>query len=452
MPLRTSLAAASLAGILLATTGAAQLSPARPTWSRTFGGPVSEQGLHDVRQLPGGRLVVAGHSASFGGPSTFNWLMNLDLASGDVRFQQASSSASGGFTDGAAIAADGGALFLGRNVLDILVKHDAWLVRVDAGGGPVWSRGFTSAGTGKHFLHDAAELADGSWIAVGSISATDQPPQAAWVVRLAPDGAPLWQFRYGAGAAETAKAVTPTLDGGFAVAGWTSSTGAGSDDAWVLKIDATGAIEWQKTFGGPDADQAEDIVEFPDGSLAVVGSTNSLTPSGHAPWVLRVDAAGTLLWHRVIGDVWGDLGGAARTEDGQLLVVGRVGQTGFPTNDLWSAKLDLRRGTVLWQRAYEGELGDLGSAALPLAGAGSGLLLGGTWGWGFPGESVWLQRTDPDGDLPGCNLVRTTKFPAIRPAIVAQDGAAVRSPGGAQPLQVGAQSAPSDTEVIDVCR
>jgi len=376
--------------------------------------------------------------------------MNLDLATGGVRFERVSSSAFGGFTDGAGIAADGGALFLGRDVLDIFTKHDAWLTRVDSAGNVVWSQGFSRPGPGRHFLFDAAELTGGSWIAVGATSIIDQPPQPAWIVRLSSQGIPLWHYEYGGGISETARSVTSTTDGGFVVAGWTNSSGAGSDDVWVMKIDATGAIQWQKTYGGLDADQAEEIVELGDGGFAVAGSTNSLTPSGHAPWVLRLDSTGNLLWHKVVADgVWGDLGAVAQTQDGQVIVVGRVAETGFPTNDLWCAKLAATDGSVLWQRAYEGDTGDFGSAVLPLA--GSGFVLGGTWGWGFPEESIWLQLTDRAGLLSSCDLARTTSFSMISPKLVVQDGTTVLAPGGAQLQSVAVQLAPSHAKVIERC-
>lgn len=451
MMLQLQLFATLLGGSVIAGAGQHPTSPIPRTWSRTYGGAIAEQGLHDLRQLPGGRLVVAGYTASFGGPSQFSWLMSLELPTGDVRFERASSSTFGGFTDGAKVAADGGALFLGRDVLDIFTKHDAWLMRVNATGNVAWSQGFTRPGAGRHFLFDAAELADGSWIAVGATSILDFPPQPAWIVRLTSAGVPLWHFEYGGGIAETARSVIPTSDGGFAVAGWTSSSGAGSDDVWVMRIDANGAIQWQKTYGGFDTDQAEQIVELPGGGFAVAGSTNSLTPSGHAPWVLRLDGTGALLWHKVVDDgVWGDLGDAALTHDGQLVVVGRVAETGFPTNDLWSAKLAVADGSVLWQRAYEGDTGDFGTAILPLV-AGSGFVVGGTWGWGFAEESIWLQRTDRAGRLFGCDVMRTTTFSMISPPITVQNGTMVQAPGGAQTQAVGVQLAPSDAVVTDRC-
>jgi hypothetical protein len=448
-------APALAAGINSAPVATSGVAAPAPTWSRTYGGVVSEQGLHALRQLPNGRLVAAGYTASFGGPSQFSWLLGLDLSSGDVQVERASSSALGGYTDGAGIAADGGALFLGRDVLDIQTKHDAWLQRVDASGQVLWSVGFTRPGTGRHFLFDAAELPDGSWIAVGATGVLDFPPQAAWVVRLSASGALLWQSEYGAGVADTARAVAPCADGGFALVGATNSSGAGDDDLWAMKLDASGAIEWQRTFGGGGADRGEDIVELDDGSLAIVGATDSFTASGHAPWVLRLGANGALLWHRIVdGGVWGDLEGVARANDGQIVVVGRVAEPGFPTNDLWCAKLAASNGRVLWQRAYDGGLGDFGSVVLPLVGPGANTdyVVGGVWGFGFPSESVWLSRTDRLGGLGGCGGERTTNLPVVRPSIAVAAGLAVREVGEPQLEQPGAQEAASSATVIDMCQ
>jgi hypothetical protein len=140
----------------------------------------------------------------------------------------------------------------------------------------------------------------------------------------------------------------------------------------------------------------------------------------------------------------------AQSRDGQLVVVGRVAEPGFPTNDLWCARLAVKDGTVLWQRAYEGKLGDFGSAALPLA--GGSYVVGGTWGWGFPGESVWLERTDGQGGLNGCDIVRTTLFKPISPPITVQDGAALRLQGPAKVQSVAVKVGPSDAVVSDICQ
>ena len=439
-----------LAACLLAIPTTAQLATASRTWARTFGGPVALQGVYDLKALSGGTVAAAGYTGSFGSSGSSGWLLHLKKATGDVVLERAIGVGFGGVTDGATVAADGGALFMGRIVVDFFIKHDGVLVRTDSNGDVVWARRFTQPGAGRHFFFDAAELADGSWIAAGTTGLFDQPPQAVWIVRLTAAGELLWQYEYGGGVADTARAITPVADGGFAVAGWTNSAGAGLDDAWVMTIDAAGAIVWQRTYGGLDVDQAEDIVALPEGGFAVAGSTNSFTPVGHAPWVLRLDAGGGLLWHRVVGsDVWGDLGAVERTADGRLVVVGRVGEPGFPTNDLWCAQLDAGSGAAQWQLAYEGDSGDFGSAVLPLPGS---FLLGGTWGWGFGDESIWLLRTGRNGVFPDCDIVRATSFELTSPLVTVGHGPMIRSPGTTPMLPLAAQSETSDAVVTIVCR
>ena len=446
-------AGAVLASIVCTLSGeianAQVIRPAVPrSWAKTYGGLSPYEGLFDLRRAGDGGVIAAGTSSSFGSPSGAGWLLDLDLADGRVRSQHVVHNSFGGFTDGAGLAADGGALFCGRIVLDIYTKHDASVVRVDAQGNPLWWRGFTHNGFGRHFLNDAVELDDGSWIVAGAHSLIDQPPQNGWIVRLSAQGDLLWQYEYGGGIADHLQSVAKTADGGAVAAGWTNSTGAGSDDAWVLKIGADGTIDWQWTYGAADSDHANGITELQAGGFAVAGSTSSLTSSGHAPWLLRLDAQGQLLRHLVANDVWGDLQAVAETRAGGLVALGRVGEAGFPTNDLWAIEL-APNGSVRWQRAYEGASGDWGSAVLPLP--GTARVLGGTWGWGFPEEDVWIVRTASNGRLPHCGLARRTHFPLIAPPISVPPAASVRTTATAIDRPLAFSTTLSDAQGVERC-
>ena len=417
-------------------------------WSRTFGTSAVNEGPYDLRRAANGDLLVAG-STVVGGASMAGWLLRVDAEHGTLLAQHAFTHPFATTSDGAGLAADGGALFTGRDVLDLFVKHDAWAVRADAAGGVLWSQGFTRPGVGRHFLLDACELADGSWVLCGSAGLTDEPPQQGWLVRLSAAGALLWQFEYGAGSAEALNSVVPTADGGFVAAGASDSSGAGGNDAWVLKVDALGAIQWQRTFGGGDAELATQVVELAGGGYAVGGYSNSFTSSGHAPWVLRLTASGDLAWSRVVAaPVWGDLYGLAESAPGRIVVLGRT-NAGDPTNELWAAELAALDGALHWQRAYAGASGDWGSAVLSLQGAG--LVLGGVWGWGFAEEDVWLTRTDAEGRLRGCALEHATDFALVAPAVVAQPGRALLRPAGAELQTTAFVSTPAAATALERC-
>lgn len=450
LPLRAIALSWCIPALALIASAQSKWHAASQPWSRTFGGGFPNERVLDMREGPDGSLRVAARTGSFGQGALGGWLLSLSLGEGDVLSEHVIGRPTLGGVDGAGLAADGGALFTGRDVIDIFHKHDAWVVRVDGNGNILWSNGFTRAGLGRHQLLDAAELADGSWIAAGATSLLDEPPQRAWLVKLNPNGSVAWQFEYRGGETETIHSIVPTLDGGFAVAGTTNSSGAGLEDAFVMKLDAGGAIVWQRTFGGADQDQATEIVELGTGGYAVAAWTNSLTSSGHAPWVLRLGANGQLLWHAVVGsDVWGDLDAITEARDGGLVVFGRVGEPGFQTNDLWTAKLAPDTGAVRWQRAYEGDSGDWGSQALTLS--GGDLLFGGEWGSGFPEEDLWLLRTDSSGRTPECNLERKTRFVTSSPSILARAGVTVRELGGALVQPVDFALAASQALVVERC-
>ncbi len=417
-------------GIPTAAAGQAASSPSIRSWVRTYGSHSPHEGVFDMRFEPNGGIRVAGYGSSPGTSNAAGLLMRMSPGNGELNSQSLLRNQTipgfGSPVDGAGLAADGGALFTGRIVDDLYMKHDGWVARVDREGNPLWQRGFTVPGFGRFSILDVVELSSGAWIIAGATSVDDQPPQAAYIVRLSASGAVDWQYEYLAGVSEHVQSITATSDGGFAIVGWTVSSGAGCEDVWFMKLDAAGTVQWQRTYGGSDCDQGNSIIELSGGGYAIAARTTGWTQSGNAPWILVLDAQGNLLWQRVVDGVWGDLSAIAETAGGGVVALGRVGEAGFPSNDLWAVELD-SAGGLRWQRAYEGESGDWGSSIVVMP--DSSFLFGGTWGWGFPEGDVFLVRTAPGGSLAGCGLDRTTTFPLISPLVSSQPSFANRAQG-----------------------
>ena len=93
------------------------------------------------------------------------------------------------------------------------------------------------------------------------------------MLKLDSTGHLLWDKTFGGSDEDWAESVIQTADGGFVVAGYTDSKGAGDYDFWVLKLDSTGHLLWDKTFGGSDSDSARSVVQTADGGLVVAGRT-----------------------------------------------------------------------------------------------------------------------------------------------------------------------------------
>src|SRR5262249_9932328 len=119
-----------------------------------------------------------------------------------------------------------------------------------------------------------------------------------WILKLDADGSIQWQKTYGGAASEGSSTIQRTSDGGYIVAGSTSSFGAGGDDAWLLKLDATGTVTWQKTYGGPGDESFSYIEQTNDGGYIASGYTTSFGLTGLDLWVLKLDASGNIIWQR----------------------------------------------------------------------------------------------------------------------------------------------------------
>ena len=173
-----------------------------------------------------------------------------------------------------------------------------------------------------------------------------------------------WAASYGGAAYEEAWAVEHTADGGHAVIGWTQSLGEGSTAVWVLKLRQDGTIQWQKTYGGRLDDQAVSIQQTTDGGYVVAGETQSYGAGDWDVWLLKLDSSGAIQWQKTYGGRWLEATSSdpiQQTADGGYVVSGRTESFGAGGSDLWVLKLD-GQGAIQWQKTYGGQEDDLARA------------------------------------------------------------------------------------------
>src|SRR5437870_1045407 len=117
-----------------------------------------------------------------------------------------------------------------------------------------------------------------------------------------------FQKSYGGPLTEYSSAVRQTLDGGYIMAGTTSSYSAGSFDIYVVKTDSLGNMEWTKSFGGAGSDQAGSIEEASDGGYLIIGNTTSFGAGGNDMYVIKTDPSGNMLWSKTYGTTTAEMG------------------------------------------------------------------------------------------------------------------------------------------------
>jgi len=221
------------------------------------------------------------------------------------------------------------------------------------------------------------ETPDGGLVMAGAIQSDLS------VVKLDAAGSVEWHRSYGGDELETPGALQPTADGGYIVAASTFSYGAGDYDYWLLKLDANGDIAWQRCYGAAGRDEARSVVQTTDGGYAVAGQTTSFG-AGSETWVLKLDATGAVQWQKRYGGVDGYWPKTIRqTADGGYLV---AGGTYSSTNDAWVMKVD-EQGAIQWQRAV-GTASHEYPEAMALATDGGHVLVG------IVDGMIWVTKLD----------------------------------------------------------
>ena len=197
------------------------------------------------------------------------------------------------------------------------------------------STGLPFSLAGRATLHSLIGTADGGYLAAGCRN------DDALLVKLNGLGGIDWMKSYGGIRTDCALSVTEGHGGGYLFAGRTRSFGAAFDDAWLVKVNDAGSIEWERTYGGNVTDQATSVVRSATGYVFVGGLDSKM-------WLVEVDDDGLVHWEKrfAVGQQYAKL---VRTrDDGYAIASGTLGS---PGGDLLMIKVD-HAGDTLWARSF----------------------------------------------------------------------------------------------------
>jgi len=376
--------------------------------ARTFGGLGDDRGI-SIAPKSDGSFIVGGRTNSFGAGGSDLWLLAFD-SFGRLESEHTVGielDDNGGYV---AESSDHENLIAGHTERDFPGTPHLWLVRT----GPFYQR---------RYIGDAADtLAAMERTSGGGVVLTGRTESFGagangdiWVVKLSdpvPYGSALdWQVSLGTPEGlEDPAAIQPTVDGGYVVAGTTTSFGTINQDLWLVKLDSTGStIVWQKTYGGSDVDRAADVIQTSDGDLVVAGTSYSFQVVGLSldVWIAKLDSSGDVIWQYAYGTATDDYVSAMiETSDGGLVVVGSTGSSGISDPaDAWIMKLD-EYGDVLWQKRFLGTATETESFAdVAETREGNLIVVGRTDSYGFGGSDLLLVALDLEGNLPRCDVL-----------------------------------------------
>lgn len=359
-------------------------------WQKSIGGSLDDQSKL-IRQTQDGGYIIAGSSRSNDGGITGNHgqldclIIKLD-AVGNIQWQKSYGGNLSDVANSILQTPDGEYIFAGTTSStngDVTGNHgssDYWVVKLDQSGNIQWQK--TYGGSGSDQATSISLTTDGGYIVAGDSSSNNGDVSGNhgnydfWVVKLNSTGDIQWQKSYGGSNHEYAGTIKQTLDNGYIMTGTTLSNNGdvtqnnGLRDYWVIKIDVSGNLQWQKSYGGSGFDEAFDVIQAQDGNYMVAG--HAISSDGQVSdykgsrdfWILKLDLSGNLLWQKTFGG--SSIDGAFsinQTLDGGYIVGGYSQSTdgdvtvNFGNLDYWIVKTD-SSGNLQWQKSLGGTLYD----------------------------------------------------------------------------------------------
>ncbi len=291
----------------------------------------------------------------------------------------------------------------------------------------LWEQSY--GGIHAEHLMDAIPTADYGFILAGSSvsgkTGNKKQDNAGnldyWIWKMNEHGEQEWQKSIGGEGRDLLYSISHTFDGGFILGGSSDSDATegikkedckGNEDYWVVKLDAGGAIEWERTLGGKGQDILTKVIPTKDGGYILGGSSGSDQSEdkkrdcrgGLDFWIVKLDNKGKTEWETTLGGQYQELlRSMVITDDGGYLL---GGYTNSPTSDdkstdnlsgdFWVVKLD-KDGRVEWERTYGGDGNDDLYVLLPTQ--DGNYILGGHSNSSFAksGTDVLLIKIDKNG-------------------------------------------------------
>jgi len=303
-------------------------------WQKTFGGSDAERGNDIIQTQDGGYAIIGftysddGDVASNNGQEDF-WVIKTD-ALGNIVWEKTFGYS--GIDTGISILQTNDAGYFITGVLDVTqsggqgntrsnqTQHaggDYWSLKLDNSGEIEWSRFFGGLQTDTAF--DAVQTQDNGFLIIGSSDSDDTDISSNigtydyWLVKISDTGLLQWEKSYGSTEIDEARAIIPTTDNNYLIVGDTRgddanvSSNFGAADLWINKISPSGELLWEKTYGGESFDVGREITTSNDDGFIICGSSRSASGNltenqgQNDAWVLKIDSNGALKWQEAVG-------------------------------------------------------------------------------------------------------------------------------------------------------
>ncbi|MGY5854560.1 MAG: hypothetical protein RTU92_13410, partial [Candidatus Thorarchaeota archaeon] len=303
-------------------------------WTQSYGHS-GEDVLYSLVETSDGGFVATGLTSSYGADGRDIWIIRV-AADGTPMWNKTFGGSD--WDAGLEIIeiSSGGYAICGRT--RISASNYFSLIKIDEDGNLDWYQNYT--GNNDQSAYALDETDDGGFILVGgSYYSSD-----FYVVLVDENGTEVWDSSYYVGTYARANAVL-SLGGsaGFIIAGTVEnhSAGYGWDDFLLMKIDDAGVEQWNASYGGPDTEYCNDVIETDDGGYLLAGKTVSFGNGGFDAYIVKTGSAGEFEFSKTYGGSSHEgCSAITMTFDGGYAFVGYSSSDGAIGEDIWVVRTD----------------------------------------------------------------------------------------------------------------
>ncbi|MEO0286250.1 MAG: hypothetical protein ABIM31_05520 [candidate division WOR-3 bacterium] len=361
-------------------------------WQRTYGGSDYDY-AYSICPASGGGYVVAGYTRSYWGGYPDVYLLKIDEGGNKVWERTYGGSH---YDEAYSIcpASGGGYVVAGYTSSYEADYYDVYLLKIDESGNKVWER--TYGGGNWDCAYSICPASGGGYVVAGYTWSYEAG--GVYLLKIDENGNKVWERTYGGSDYDKAYSICPASGGGYVVAGYTGSYVTGHD-VYLLKIDENGNKVWERTYGGSNYDGANSISPAPGGGYVVAGYTYSYGAGESDVYLLKIDESGNKVWERTYGGSnYDEAYSICPASGGGYVVAGFTWSYGAGYYDVYLLKID-ESGNKVWERTYGGGNWDYAYSICPASGGGY-VVAGYTLSYGSGEADVYLIKIDENGYAP----------------------------------------------------
>ncbi|MCZ7555686.1 MAG: hypothetical protein M5R41_04700 [Bacteroidia bacterium] len=311
---------------------------------------------------------------------------------------------------------DGGFIFAGRTWMAHTASIDVLLVRTDAEGIVLWKKTF--GGVYEDQAYSVEHTSDGGFIIVGTTESYTNGFTDIWLIKTDAQGTMLWNRSYGGTSYDYGLDVRECFNGGYIVAGQSQQSLTGGKYAMLLRTDELGNEIWNKLYGGRDGDIAASVDQLADGGFVVAGATTSATTGSSALWVFRTSPSGEILWDRSISGAQSNIGTRLHTlADGSVAVIGYSMPPNSQNSNMLFVRLDpagdVTVNTILHDNAF--------GTGIDEAADGNFVVCGYTNPYSGDASDIVLSKVSRDGNVLWTRLIGGNRRDRAAAVVITSD-------------------------------